>query len=71
MVGQARATDGGVDTGRRRRDAEEVGVGAPSRAWAVLCLPSAGRVFAGAVGLVVRGGRARAVEAKGPPQPWF
>ena len=68
MVGQARATHVGVDTGRRRRDAEEVVVGAPSRAWAVLGVPSAGRVFAGAVGLVVRDGLARAMEAKGPPQ---
>ena len=68
---QARATDAGVDTGRRRRDAEEVVVGAPPRAWAVLGVPSAGRVFAGAAGLVVRGGRAQAVEAEGPSQTRF
>ena len=61
----------GVDTGRRRRDAEEVVGGTPSRAWAVLGLPSAGRVLAGVFGHVVRGGRARAVQAKGPPQLWF
>ena len=71
MGGQARATHVGVDTGRRRRDAEEVVVGAPSRAWAVLGVPSAGRVFAGAAGLVLRGGRAQAVEAEGPPRARF